>query len=89
MGDGEACGACCEKRRLEMEKPVSEMPPPPRRSQECRPSDYGPAEPLTGRMIERLWLTVSASLFCCSHVLRIGDPKDRNCMCSAQEISYW
>lgn len=74
----------------QMEKPVSDRPPPPRSSRECRPSDdMGPAEPQTSHIIKRLWLTFSASLFCCLHVLRIGDPKDRNCMCPAQEISYW
>lgn len=49
----------------------------------------GPSVTRTGHVIKRLWLTMSASLFYCLRVLRIGDPKDRNCMCRAQEIPCW
>ena len=39
----------------------------------------GPAGPRAGRAIKTLGLTLSASLFYCLHVLRIGDPADGHC----------
>lgn len=57
----------------QMAKPVSDMPPPQKEAGSSSPT-IGPAQPLASCMLQRLWLTVSAHLFCCLHVLRIGDP---------------